>query len=254
MKRARDGHGNHKDPAQDQKNDPTPAPNPNGRDKGDDNKDLLAEMDPSQLAMMTRSERKRHREKKRRSDVNRGFEDLLGLLVEVDAGVRIEVEEERLRRAQARGEAVHPAAGQGGPSSPSSPSLLLAEENLLSRVDLIDRATNVLRRIHRENEQRKVLIDQLIFQQRLRVNPSSSSASTAAASSASMASRALNPLPSVLVESPSQDLVCSLFVNCIALLHHHHHHLFLLLLLLFYSRSGLLTHRSFSYLVLFFPA
>jgi hypothetical protein len=115
---------------------------------------------------MSRSERKRHREKKRRSDVNRGFEDLLALLVEVDAGVRHEVGVERVRRAQARGEAVVPGnSGSGAPASlPSSSAVQGDDSSLLSRVDLIDRATSVLKRVHRENEQRKLLIETLVLQ------------------------------------------------------------------------------------------
>jgi Helix-loop-helix DNA-binding domain len=141
--------------------------------------------DPSKLAMMSRSERKRHREKKRRSDVNKGFEDLTNLLVEVDAGVRMEVEEERARRLQAK---AGDAAGTTGSNSNTntntntnhkskkallslsalasgSSASLQGDDNVLSRVDLIDRATTVLRRLHTENEQRKVLIEHLMAAQ-----------------------------------------------------------------------------------------
>jgi Helix-loop-helix DNA-binding domain len=139
--------------------------------------------DPSKLAMMSRSERKRHREKKRRSDVNKGFEDLTNLLVEVDAGVRMEVEEERARRLQAK---AGDAAGTTGSNSNTNTNTnhkskkallslsalasgssvsLQGDDNVLSRVDLIDRATTVLRRLHTENEQRKVLIEHLMAAQ-----------------------------------------------------------------------------------------
>ena len=45
-----------------------------------------------ELSRMSRSERKRHREKKRRSDVNKGFDDLMSLLIEIDPDVRAEAE------------------------------------------------------------------------------------------------------------------------------------------------------------------
>jgi hypothetical protein len=97
---------------------------------------------PEDLSKLSRSERKRHREKKRRSDVNKGFDDLMNLLVEIDPKVRIEAEE-RARRGQWKG------------------SLGAQEDNLLSRVDLITRTVDVLRRVHRENEERKGIIMEL---------------------------------------------------------------------------------------------
>jgi hypothetical protein len=100
-------------------------------------------MSPTKLASLSRSERKRYRERKRRSDVNKGFEDLMTLLVEIDPEVRLEAEE-RARRGQWKG------------------VVSSQEENLLSRVDLISRTVIVLRRLHEENEQRKLIIGQLI--------------------------------------------------------------------------------------------
>jgi hypothetical protein len=108
------------------------------RDVGDD-EDYFS---PEDLSKLSRSERKRHREKKRRSDVNKGFDDLMNLLVEIDPKVRIEAEE-RARRGQWKG------------------SIGAQEDNLLSRVDLITRTVDVLRRVHRENEERKVIIGEL---------------------------------------------------------------------------------------------
>lgn len=106
--------------------------------------DLAGEDDisPEAMARMSRSERKRHREKKRRSDVNKGFDDLMTLLVEIDPSVRAEAEE-RARRGQWKGQ------------------LGAQEDNLLSRVDLISRTVEVLRRVHRENEERKLIIASL---------------------------------------------------------------------------------------------
>lgn len=104
---------------------------------------LDADMSPTKLASLSRSERKRYREKKRRSDVNKGFEDLMSLLLEIDPQVRAEAEE-RARRGQWKG------------------ALGSQEDNLLSRVDLISRTVHVMRRLHEENEQRKLIIDQLV--------------------------------------------------------------------------------------------
>lgn len=102
-----------------------------------------AVLSPEVLAKMSRSERKRHREKKRRSDVNKGFDDLTALLLEIDPVVRAEAED----RAK-RGQWKSTAGGQ--------------EDNILSRVELIGRTVEVLRRVHKENEQRKLIIEQLL--------------------------------------------------------------------------------------------
>ena len=96
-----------------------------------------------ELSKMSRSERKRHREKKRRNDVNKGFDELMTLLLEIDPDVRAEAEE-RARRGQWKG------------------SFGAQEENLLSRVDLISRTVDVLGRVHRENEERKLIIARLL--------------------------------------------------------------------------------------------
>jgi hypothetical protein len=108
------------------------------RDIGDDEEYLS----PEDLSKLSRSERKRRSEKKRRSDVNKGFDDLMNLLVEIDPKIRIEAEE-RARRGQSKG------------------IIGAHEDNLLTRVDLFTRTVDVLRRVHRENEERKVIIMQL---------------------------------------------------------------------------------------------
>jgi hypothetical protein len=108
------------------------------RDIGDE-EDYVS---PKDLSKLSHPERKRHREKKRRKNVNKGFDDLMNLLVEIDPKVRIEAEE-RARRGQWKG------------------SIGAQEDNLLSRVDLITRTVDVLRRVHRENEERKVIIVEL---------------------------------------------------------------------------------------------
>ena len=92
---------------------------------------------------MSRSERKRHREKKRRNDVNKGFDELMNLLIEIDPETRTEAED-RTRKGQWK-----------GPSG-------VQEESVLSRVDLISRTVEVLRRVHAENEERKQIISRLM--------------------------------------------------------------------------------------------
>lgn len=94
------------------------------------------DVSPDAFAKMSRSERKRHREKKRRQDVNRGFEDLMALLVEIDPSIRSHVEEHRTDAQD---------GSLGG----------------LNRVELISRTVSVLGRIHRENEHRKMQLDNL---------------------------------------------------------------------------------------------
>jgi hypothetical protein len=111
-------------------------------DSGGEDAAFLVGLSAEEIAKMSRSERKRHREKKRRSDVNKGFDELMTLLLEIDPSVRAEAEE-RARRGQWKGQ------------------LGAHEDNLLSRVDLISRTVEVLRRIHRENEERKLMIASL---------------------------------------------------------------------------------------------
>jgi hypothetical protein len=69
------------------------------RDIGDDEDYNIS---PEELSKLSRSERNRHREKKRRGELNKGFDDLMNLLVEIDPNVRIEAEE-RARRGQWKG-------------------------------------------------------------------------------------------------------------------------------------------------------
>ncbi|KAL7575729.1 hypothetical protein ACA910_003063 [Epithemia clementina (nom. ined.)] len=111
-----------------------------------------------ELSKMSRSERKRHREKRRRNDVNKGFEDLMTLLLEIDPGVQAEAEDRARRSGQLK--------------SSQDDNLLL------SRVDLISRTVEVLRRVHKENEERKVIIEQLIHGASSAPQPNLSSIST----------------------------------------------------------------------------
>lgn len=107
--------------------------------------EAITEDEPTEqeVAAMSRSERKRHREKKRRSDVNKGFDELMSLLLEIDPEVRADAEE-RASKGQCKR------------------SLGAHEENVLSRVDLIATAVRVLRRVHTENEKHKKMIEEFL--------------------------------------------------------------------------------------------
>jgi Helix-loop-helix DNA-binding domain len=97
-----------------------------------------------EVAAMSRSERKRHREKKRRSDVNKGFDELMALLLEIDPEVRADAEE-RASKGQCKR------------------SLGAHEDNVLSRVDLIATAIKVLKRVNWENEKHKKMLEDLVL-------------------------------------------------------------------------------------------
>lgn len=97
----------------------------------------------SNFVDMSRSERKRDREKKRRSDVNRGLDELMALVFLIDPELKAEAEERRRK-------------------SHSNRILHTTElEAMLSRVELINSAVIIMKRIHRENEERKVVISHL---------------------------------------------------------------------------------------------
>jgi hypothetical protein len=93
------------------------------------------------LAELSRSERKRDREKKRRSDVNSGLDRMMALIFVIDPQLKAEAEE-RAKKVQ------------GGRATS-------AENPILSRVELINSAVMTLERIHRENEERKMVIAHL---------------------------------------------------------------------------------------------
>ena len=96
-----------------------------------------------EMASMSRSERKRHREKKRRSDVNKGFDELMALLLEIDPEVREEAEDRASKGQLKRVLGAH-------------------EDNVLSRVDLIATSIKVLKRVHEENEKHKQMVEELL--------------------------------------------------------------------------------------------
>lgn len=98
-----------------------------------------------EFSRMSRSERKKFREKKRRSDVNKGFDELMSLLVRVDPAIRTEMEEQ-----------------ERGKKNFNKTSHSLEGDNLaLNRVDLISRTVTVIARMHRQNEDQKALIAEL---------------------------------------------------------------------------------------------
>ena len=109
-------------------------------DHNDDKEENFTEQE---MTAMSRSERKRHREKKRRSDVNKGFDELMGLLLDIDPEVRAEAEE-RASKGQCKR------------------SLGAHEDNVLSRVDLIATAIKVLKRVNGENEKHKKMVEDLL--------------------------------------------------------------------------------------------
>lgn len=99
---------------------------------------------------MSKSEQKCHREKKRRRDINKGFDDLTALLIEIDPKVRVETQKRTNRIQYIR------------KTSDGVTELQQQEDNVFSRVDLISRTVDVLRRVHKENEERKQIIETLV--------------------------------------------------------------------------------------------
>jgi len=77
---------------------------------------------PSDFAQMSRQERKRHREKRRRGKVNAGFDDLKDLLVQIDPETN--------------------------------------DREDINRVDLISRAVVVMKKLHDENGAVKKLLQE----------------------------------------------------------------------------------------------
>jgi hypothetical protein len=86
-----------------------------------------------------RQEKKRNREQQRRNALNDGLDRLLELIFEIDPNLKAEAEI-RARQSSYRGRI---------------PSI---EHCLLSRVEILDHGIMTLRRIHRENEDRKLAL------------------------------------------------------------------------------------------------
>mmetsp|Transcript_24608 Transcript_24608/g.36112 ORF Transcript_24608/g.36112 Transcript_24608/m.36112 type:complete len:289 (+) Transcript_24608:67-933(+) len=98
--------------------------NDSGSERGKRNTDL---------AGLSRTERKRCREKKRRSDVNRGFDSLTSVLMKIE----------------------HPQAMSEPSTSPASQDPGIGAHRCNNRVELISWSIKVLERLHKENEELK---------------------------------------------------------------------------------------------------
>jgi hypothetical protein len=85
-----------------------------------------------QLAQMTRTEKKAHREKRRRSEVNKGMEELSSLLLEIDPSI-----------ASSHSTSKGDGAGQ------------------MNRITLLNKTVEVLRSLHKENKKLKSKLKKL---------------------------------------------------------------------------------------------
>jgi hypothetical protein len=118
-----------------------------------------------EFARMSRSERKKYREKKRRSDVNKGFDELMALLIRVDPGLKAEIEtQEKSKRHQNK-------------SCHSTD----ADNHVLNRVHLISRTTMALGRMYRQNQEQKALIAELSREKRGDISNNNADEAAAAA-------------------------------------------------------------------------
>ena len=95
----------------------------------------------SSFAEVSRSQRKRDREKKRRGDLNNGLDRMLALVFMIDPELKAEAEE-RARKNQ-------------GTKTTNT------ENPMLNRLELINNAVAILERIHRENEELKMIVAHL---------------------------------------------------------------------------------------------
>ena len=85
---------------------------------------------PAEFAQMSRSERKRHREKRRRFEVNRGFDDLKDILGRIDPSI--------LSRSSSNASATGGGGGGGGGGDATG------DDTPMNRVELIGRTCQVL--------------------------------------------------------------------------------------------------------------
>jgi len=86
-----------------------------------------------------RSERKRRREKQRRSDLSNAFDELAAFIVQVEPGNGEDDESEKKSKKR--------KSSDGGEDSSG-----------ITRLDLIGRALRIMKRMYRENEERKRVI------------------------------------------------------------------------------------------------
>jgi hypothetical protein len=102
-------------------------------DGDDTNEDLGDENETTK-----RSERKRQREKQRRSDLSNAFDELSAFIVQVEPDAA-DAESDPKKKRKKSSEGAEDASG-------------------ITRLDLIGRALRIMKRLHRENEQNKRII------------------------------------------------------------------------------------------------
>jgi hypothetical protein len=96
-----------------------------------------------------RSERKRNRERQRRSELSGAFDELAACIAQIDPERSPPAaDDKKKRRKSANG-------GRGSDGEDASG---------ITRLDLIGRAVQVMKTLHRENEERKRVIDQMRHQ------------------------------------------------------------------------------------------
>jgi hypothetical protein len=104
-----------------------------------DSGDVSPDEEGPSLHDLSRTEKKRNREKKRREDVNHGFDQLMSLIFMIDPELKTEAEDRKKN-----------SLGDGPKAKPEAP--------LLSRIELINAAIATLQRVHYENTKRKMTI------------------------------------------------------------------------------------------------
>lgn len=120
----------------------SPKPADEGNDDAESPKnDEEEEQKGQKPGSLSRSERKRDREKKRRDDLNKGYDRLQNLIFGIDPTVKVEAEE-RIQRSFR------------GPTETE-------EHSVFSRLELIQFAISTLERVNQENEERKMVIQHM---------------------------------------------------------------------------------------------
>lgn len=94
--------------------------------------------DDGDLETNKRSERKRRREKQRRSDLSNAFDELAAFIVQVEPGSNEDDSDKKNKKRK---------SSDGGEDSAG-----------ITRLDLIGRALRIMKRLYRENEERKRII------------------------------------------------------------------------------------------------
>jgi hypothetical protein len=98
------------------------------------------ELGGDEVETSKRSERKRQREKQRRSDLSNAFDELAAFIVQVEPEAGESDSDAKKKRKK----------NEGGEDSSG-----------ITRLDLIGRALRIMKRLHRENEERKRIIGTL---------------------------------------------------------------------------------------------